>query len=99
MTLPTVLPIPTREYPLIKPSEVQNLRVIYFADQFPGTQNPYVGIDFLLNGQQYDVTQDTGMMQNFLIKWRDQPFPPSLSDPRMHPRLRPLLKMPDPHRM
>src|SRR5712664_2043726 len=56
MTLPTALPIPTREYPLIKPSEVQNLRVIYFADQFPGTQNPYVGIDFLLNGQQYDVT-------------------------------------------
>jgi FtsP/CotA-like multicopper oxidase with cupredoxin domain len=37
--------------------EIQNLRVIYFADQFPGTQNPYVGIDFLLNGQQYDVTQ------------------------------------------
>ena len=179
MTLPTVLPLPTREYPLIKPSEVQNLRVIYFADQFPGTQNPYVGIDFLLNGQQYDVTQvnyvvdvkgveewrlivgdsqhggteghpfhihvnsfevisvngkmlepgtikdtvwipaestvvirirfkefvgksvfhchilpheDTGMMQNFLIKKRDQPFPPSVFDPPMHPRLRPLLK-------
>jgi suppressor of ftsI len=179
MTLPTALPIPTREYPLIKPSEVQNLRVIYFADQFPGTQNPFVGIDFLLNGQQYDVTQvnyvvdlkgaeewrlvvgdsqhggteghpfhihvnsfevisvngkllepgtikdtvwipaestvvirirfkefvgksvfhchilpheDTGMMQNFLIKRRDQPFPPSVFDPPMHPRLRPLLK-------
>jgi len=179
MTLPTALPIPTREYPLIKPSEVQNLRVIYFADQFPGTQNPYVGIDFLLNGQQYDVTdvnyvvdvkgveewrlvvgdsqhggteghpfhihvnsfevisvngkllepgtikdtvwipaestvvirmrfkeftgksvfhchilphEDTGMMQNFLIKRRDQPFPPSVFDPPMHPRLRPLLK-------
>jgi FtsP/CotA-like multicopper oxidase with cupredoxin domain len=180
MTLPTALPIPTREYPLIKPSEVQNLRVIYFADQFPGTQNPYVGIDFLLNGQQYDVTdvnyvvdvsgveewrlvvgdsqhggteghpfhihvnsfevisvngkllepgtikdtvwipaestvvirmrfkeftgksvfhchilphEDTGMMQNFLIKRRDQPFPPSVFDPPMHPRLRPLLKV------
>lgn len=179
MTLPTALPIPTREYPLIKPSEVQNLRVIYFADQFPGTQNPYVGIDFLLNGQQYDVTdvnyvvdvsgveewrlvvgdsqhggteghpfhihvnsfevisvngkllepgtikdtvwipaestvvirmrfkeftgksvfhchilphEDTGMMQNFLIKKRDQPFPPSVFDPPMHARLRPLLK-------
>jgi suppressor of ftsI len=180
MTLPTALPIPTREYPLIKPSEVQNLRVIYFADQFPGTQNPYVGIDFLLNGQQYDVTdvnyvvdvsgveewrlvvgdsqhggteghpfhihvnsfevisvngkllepgtikdtvwipaestvvirmrfkeftgksvfhchilphEDTGMMQNFLIKRRGQPFPPSVFDPPMHPRLRPLLKV------
>ena len=186
MALPDRLPIPTREYPLIKPNEIQNLRVIYFADQFPGTQNPYVGIDFLLNGQQYDVTQvnyvvdvkgveewrlvvgdsqhggteghpfhihvnsfevisvngkllepgtikdtiwipaestvvirirfkeflgksvfhchilpheDTGMMQNFLIKKRDQPFPASIFAPPMHPRLRPLLKMPEPHRM
>jgi suppressor of ftsI len=186
MALPSALPIPTREYPLIKPNEVQNLRVIYFADQFPGTQNPYVGIDFLLNGQQYDVEQvnyvanlngveewrlvvgdsqhggteghpfhihvnsfevisvngkplepgtikdtiwipaestvvirirfkefvgksvfhchilpheDTGMMQNFLIKKRDQPFPPSIFDPPMHPRLRPLLLMPEPHHM
>jgi FtsP/CotA-like multicopper oxidase with cupredoxin domain len=180
MALPDRLPIPTREYPLIKQNDIQNLRVIYFADQFPGTQNPYVGIDFLLNGQQYDVTQvnyvvdlksveewrlvvgdsqhggteghpfhihvnsfevisvngkllepgtikdtiwipaestvvirirfkeflgksvfhchilpheDTGMMQNFLIKKRDQPFPASIFAPPMHPRLRPLLKM------
>lgn len=186
MALPVKLPIPTREYPLIKPNEIQNLRVIYFADQFPGTQNPYVGIDFVLNGQQYDVTQvnyvvdvkgveewrlvvgdsqhggteghpfhihvnsfevisvngkllepgtikdtiwipaestvvirirfkefvgksvfhchilpheDTGMMQNFLIKRRDQPFPASIFAPPMHARLRPLLKMPEPHRM
>ena len=186
MALPTALPIPTREYPLIKPSEVQNLRVIYFAGQFPGTENPYVGIDFLLNGQQYDDTQvnyvvdrdgveewrlvvgdsqhggteghpfhvhvnsfevisvngkllepgtikdtvwipaestvvirmrfkqfigktvfhchilpheDTGMMQNLLIKPRNQPFPAAVFDPPMHPRRRPLLKMPMPHRM
>ena len=33
------------------------------------------------------------MMQNFLIKKRDQPFPPSIFDPPMYPRLRPLLKM------
>ena len=186
MALPTALPIPTREYPLIKPSEVQNLRVVYFADQFPGTQNPYVGIDFLLNGQQYDDMQvnyvvdrdaveewrlvvgdsqhggtaghpfhihvnsfevisvngkllepgtikdtiwipaestvvirmrfkqfigktvfhchilpheDTGMMQNLLIKPRNQPFPPSIFDPPMHPRLRPLLKMMPAHPM
>jgi hypothetical protein len=57
MALPDRLPIPTRDYPLIRPREVQRLQVIYFADQFPGAQNPYVGIDFLLNGQQYDVTQ------------------------------------------
>jgi suppressor of ftsI len=187
MALPTVLPIPTREYPLIKPNEVQNLRVVFFADQFPGTQNPYVGIDFTLNGQQYDVEQvnyvvdrggveewrlvvgdsqhggteghpfhihvnsfevisvngvllepgaikdtiwipaestvvirmrfrefigktvfhchilpheDTGMMQNLLIKKKDQPFPSAVFSPPMHPRLRPLLKMPvSGHRM
>ena len=37
--------------------------------------------------------EDTGMMQNFLIKKRDQPFPPSVFAQPMHPRLRPLLKM------
>ena len=154
------------------------MRVIYFAGQFPGTENPYVGIDFLLNGQQYDDTQvnyvvdrdgveewrlvvgdsqhggteghpfhvhvnsfevisvngkllepgtikdtvwipaestvvirmrfkqfigktvfhchilpheDTGMMQNLLIKPRNQPFPAAVFDPPMHPRRRPLL--------
>jgi FtsP/CotA-like multicopper oxidase with cupredoxin domain len=56
MALPTRLPIPTRLYPLIRPAEVQVMRTVFFADQFPGSQNPYVGIDFLLNGQQYDVT-------------------------------------------
>jgi FtsP/CotA-like multicopper oxidase with cupredoxin domain len=177
MALPTTLPIPTREYPLIKPREVQQLKTIFFADQFPGTQNPYVGIDFTLNGQQYDVTQvnyvvdvggveewhlivgdsqhggteghpfhihvnsfevisvngkmlepgtikdtvwipaestvvirmrfkefvgksvfhchilpheDTGMMQNFLIKKRGGPIPVAVLDPPMHARLRPL---------
>jgi len=186
MALPTALPIPTREYPLIKPSEVKNVRVVNFADQFPGTQNPYVGIDFTLNGQQYDVTQvnyvvdrggveewrlvvgdsqhggteghpfhihvnsfevisingtplepgtikdtvwipaestvvirmrfkqfigksvfhchilpheDTGMMQNFLIKPRDQPFPAAVFEPPMHPRLRPLLQSHPSHPM
>ena len=180
MALPTALPIPTREYPLIKRDEIQRMQVIYFADQFPGTQNPYVGIDFLLNGQQYDVTQvnyvadvgsaeewhlvvgdsqhggteghpfhihvnsfevisvngkmlepgtfkdtvwipaestvvirtrfrqfvgksvfhchilpheDTGMMQNFLIKKRGEPIPAAVFEPPMHQRRRPLLKM------
>jgi suppressor of ftsI len=180
MALPVDLPIPAREYPLIKPREVRRLQVIYFADQFPGTQNPYVGIDFMLNGQQYDVTQinyvvdvggveewhlvvgdsqhggteghpfhihvnsfevisvngkmlepgtikdtvwippestvvirmrfkeflgksvfhchilpheDTGMMQNFLIKKRGEPIPVAVLDPPMHQRRRPLLRM------
>jgi len=178
MKLPTDLPVPTRDYPLISRREVEHLQVVYFADQFPGTQNPDVGIDFLLNGQQYEVEQvnyvvnrggveewhlvvgdsqhggseghpfhmhvnsfevisvngkllepgtikdtiwipaestvvirirfkqflgkavfhchilpheDTGMMQNFLIKRRDQPFPTAVFDLPMHQRRRPLL--------
>ena len=43
--------------------------------------------------------EDTGMMQNLLIKKRDEPFPPSIFDPPMQERLRPLVKMPVPHRM
>lgn len=180
MALPTALPIPTREYPLIKPREISRLQTIFFADQFPGTQNPVVGIDFTLNGLQYDVTQvnyvvdvgsaeewhltvgdpqhggteghpfhihvnsfevisvngkllepgtikdtvwipaestvvirmrfkefvgksvfhchilpheDTGMMQNFLIKKRGESIPQAVFDPPMHPRLRPLLRV------
>jgi FtsP/CotA-like multicopper oxidase with cupredoxin domain len=58
MALPTALPPPTRLYPLIRPDQVQVMRTIFFSDQFPGSQNPYVGIDFLLNGQQYQVTDD-----------------------------------------
>jgi hypothetical protein len=36
--------------------------------------------------------EDTGMMQNFLIKRRDQPLPPAIFDPPMQPRRRSLLK-------
>jgi FtsP/CotA-like multicopper oxidase with cupredoxin domain len=57
MALPSKLPIPTRDYPLIKPSEIEHVRVINFAGQFPGTKNPVVGIDFLINGEQYSQTQ------------------------------------------
>jgi hypothetical protein len=37
--------------------------------------------------------EDTGMMQNFLIKKRGEPIPAAVFDPPMHQRLRPLLKM------
>jgi suppressor of ftsI len=36
--------------------------------------------------------EDTGMMQNFLMKQRDQPLPSVIFDPPMQPRRRPLLK-------
>jgi FtsP/CotA-like multicopper oxidase with cupredoxin domain len=53
MALPTSLPLPTREYPLIQPSEIKNIRQFIFAGNFPGVMNPYVGLDFLINNMQY----------------------------------------------
>jgi suppressor of ftsI len=70
MALPTALPPPTRLYPLIRPDQVQVMRTIFFSDQFPGSQNPYVGIDFLLNGQQYQVTDDNYVVDlNGIEEW------------------------------
>ena len=53
MTLPYNLPLPTREYPLIKPEEIKRVRQVVFSGVFPGVKNPYVGIDFLINNDQY----------------------------------------------
>jgi suppressor of ftsI len=53
MALPTSLPLPRREYPLIQPSEVKNVRQFVFAGNFPPVMNPYVGLDFLVNNMQY----------------------------------------------
>jgi FtsP/CotA-like multicopper oxidase with cupredoxin domain len=70
MALPTALPLPTRVYPLIRSDQVQVMRTIFFSDQFPGSQNPYVGIDFLLNGQQYQVTDDNYVVDlNGIEEW------------------------------
>jgi FtsP/CotA-like multicopper oxidase with cupredoxin domain len=54
MKLPTRLPVPTRNYPLIKPEEIKTIRTIQFGGAFPGVLNPVVGIDFLLNNMQYE---------------------------------------------
>jgi len=56
MPLPTSLPVPDRYYPLIQPSEVKRRRIVQFMGNFPGTMNPYVGIDFLINNMQYGET-------------------------------------------
>lgn len=53
MALPTSLPLPRRDYPLIQPSEVKNIRQFVFAGNFPAVMNPYVGLDFLINNMQY----------------------------------------------
>jgi FtsP/CotA-like multicopper oxidase with cupredoxin domain len=54
MKLPTRLPVPTRNYPLIKPEEIKTIRTIQFGGAFPGVLNTVVGIDFLLNNMQYE---------------------------------------------
>lgn len=56
MALPTALPPPARNYPLIQPAEIKNVRTIQFGGVFPGVANPYVGIDFLINNMQYQET-------------------------------------------
>lgn len=53
MALPTSLPLPRREYLLIQPSEIKNIRQFTFAGNFPAVMNPYVGLDFLINNMQY----------------------------------------------
>jgi FtsP/CotA-like multicopper oxidase with cupredoxin domain len=56
MGLPATLPLPTRNYPLIQPSEIKRVRTFEFGGAFPGVANPYVGIDFLINNMQYQET-------------------------------------------
>ncbi|MGB9364990.1 MAG: multicopper oxidase domain-containing protein, partial [Xanthobacteraceae bacterium] len=56
MALPTALPIPTRNYPLITPEQVQRIREIQFVGNFPGVINKVVGIDFLINNMAYQET-------------------------------------------
>jgi FtsP/CotA-like multicopper oxidase with cupredoxin domain len=56
MPLPASLPVPDRYYPLIQPSEIKRRRIVQFMGNFPGTMNPYVGIDFLINNMQYGET-------------------------------------------
>ncbi len=56
MALPTALPLPRRNYPLIKPEEVQRIREIQFVGNFPGVINKVVGIDFLINNTIYQET-------------------------------------------
>ena len=54
MKLPKRLPMPSRDLPLIKPEEIKKRRKFVFSSQFPGVQNPVVGIDFMINEQLYD---------------------------------------------
>jgi suppressor of ftsI len=52
MALPQTLPTPTRYYPLI--DKVSRKRTLEFAGTLPAKQNPYVGLDFTINGMLYE---------------------------------------------
>jgi FtsP/CotA-like multicopper oxidase with cupredoxin domain len=54
MGIPTKLPVQHRYYPLIKPEEIKRVRNFIFSGVFPPTENPFVGIDFLINNNIYD---------------------------------------------
>jgi FtsP/CotA-like multicopper oxidase with cupredoxin domain len=54
MGIPTKLPVQRRYYPKIQPQEIKRVRNFVFSGVFPPTQNPFVGIDFLINNNVYD---------------------------------------------
>ncbi|MBG6166488.1 FtsP/CotA-like multicopper oxidase with cupredoxin domain [Labrenzia sp. EL_195] len=54
MPLPSKLPIPEREYPLIRPEEVKRVRQVVFGGSVPGIINTVVGQDYLINNAIYD---------------------------------------------
>jgi FtsP/CotA-like multicopper oxidase with cupredoxin domain len=54
MSIPTALPLPTRNYPLITSAEIVRRRNIVFSMSFPGVLNPIVGLDFMVNNAGYD---------------------------------------------
>jgi FtsP/CotA-like multicopper oxidase with cupredoxin domain len=57
MGLPDKLPIPTRAYPLIEPSEVKRIRMIEFTGNTPALINTIVGGDYLINNAIYQMEE------------------------------------------
>ena len=53
MAIPGKLPVQRRYYPKIKPEEIKKVRNFVFSGIFPPAENPYVGIDFLINNNTY----------------------------------------------
>jgi len=73
MKLPTRLPFPSRNLPLIQPSEIKRTRLFVFSSAFPGVQNPIVGIDFMINDELYgefDITENPEL--NTCEEWHIQ---------------------------
>ena len=53
MGIPTTLPLPTREYPLIADNEIVRRRTLTFAENSPAT-DVLIGTDFWIDGKLYD---------------------------------------------
>ena len=53
MALPASLPIPTRNYPLIKPAEISRRQTLTYGSVFPDS-SMLTGIGFNINGTPYD---------------------------------------------
>lgn len=76
MALPTSLPLPTREYPLVEDDEIVAHREIEFSMNFPAILNPIVAVDFMINGQLYsetriDVTSRVGTAEEWVVRVPD----------------------------
>jgi suppressor of ftsI len=54
MGIPVKLPVQKRYYPRIRPEEIKRVRNFVFSGIFPPAENPYVGIDFLINNNVYE---------------------------------------------
>lgn len=54
MGIPTTLPLPSRNYPLIDPKQIRQRRNVVFSGAFPGVLNPIIGVDFMINNMLYD---------------------------------------------
>ena len=74
MMLPKTLPTPKRYYPLI--DKVSRQRTLEFEGMFPAKQNPYIGLDFMINGMLYkeDTVQQevtVGDEEEWILKVSD----------------------------
>jgi len=54
MGVPVKLPVQKRYYPRIRAEEIKRVRNFVFSGVFPPSENPYVGIDFLINNNVYE---------------------------------------------
>lgn len=73
MGIPTKLPVQKRYFPRIKPEDVKRVRSFVFSGIFPPTQNPYVGIDFLINNNVYDELATPHVVQRGMAEeWHIQ---------------------------